>query len=185
MSSTVLNLTKDSVSRYNDKVQAELQYDLFALDKMFAHQNEILSHINDDSIQHYQNLYDLAVTGNKSELDVLQIETRIDELKREAAQRVFENLRKQAKTEMGKIYDAKFKQRKKIELLDLQIEMEQGIISEEKFITLSDSIINRVDKSPVTDANAVALMIAYRQKMSDKNLKDQAIVQSRPDSLRP
>jgi len=71
----------------------------------------------------------------------------------------------------------------KNELLDLQIATEQGFISEEKFITLSDSIINRVDKSPVTDANAVALMIAYKQKMSDQNLKDQAIVKSRSDSL--
>jgi hypothetical protein len=183
MSTKTYCLTKDSAARYNNRLQTELKNHLEILNKLNTRQNEILRHCNDDSIQYYQHLYDQAITENRSVQYVLAIENKQEELKQEAARKVFNNMSKLAKMEMDKIYAVKYDQRKENELLEIQNEREYGMISENKFMTLSDSIRNRIYNSPVTDANAVELMMAYGNELTNEINNQQANFAVRLDSI--
>jgi hypothetical protein len=183
MSTKTYCLTKDSAVRYNNRLQTELKNHLDILNKLNARHNEILRHCKDDSIQYYQQLYDLALKENRSVRYLLAIENKQEQLKQAVARKVFNNMSKLAKMEMDKIYAVKFEQRKENELLDLQNQREQGMISENQFMTLSDGIRNRIDKNPVTDANAVELMMAYGNELGDELKNQQANFTSRLDSI--
>jgi len=176
-------ITADSLQRFDRYDQQTLSDDINRLNDVYKQQIALAEESDDDSIRYYKNQLELAQAAGKNMYVQFALERKMDLWKLDAAKKGMAVAAKHAKREMDMVYASKFREQKEKELFDLQKQLDSNSISQMQYDIAATKIKSRVDKSPVTDENAVQMSMDYnKQKYAEALNSEQKLLEAKIDS---
>jgi hypothetical protein len=176
-------ITADSLRIYTLQNQKELDNDINQLNEVYKQQIDLAEHSNDDSIRYYEGKLELARAAGLNAYVQFDIRKKINEFKVDAAKKGYAIASKQAKREMDIVWATKFRVQKEKELFNLQEKLNKKEISESEFNDQVSKVKSRLDKSPITEENALKMSLEYeKERVADALNSEQKLLEAKIDS---